>query len=144
MTKQTVAAVVAVALLGWQTAACEAGGRSWGNAVLRDLGIGWSDGYHAYEGCPTERVGRRRYPGPMGWSGSYPPYGIPAGAPVYGPQGPRPARHPTWIPFNPDNGQTMPARAAQPIFSDPSDPVGPHHPSGPLLPSAQARPTFLR
>lgn len=28
----------------------------WVNEVGRDLGLGWSDGYHAYEGCPNPRL----------------------------------------------------------------------------------------
>ncbi|MBC7852319.1 MAG: hypothetical protein IAF94_02695 [Pirellulaceae bacterium] len=28
----------------------------WVNELGRDLGLGWSDGYHAYEGCPSSRM----------------------------------------------------------------------------------------
>ncbi len=28
----------------------------WVNELGRDLGLGWSDGYHAYEGCPNSRM----------------------------------------------------------------------------------------
>ena len=28
----------------------------WINELGRDLGLGWSDGYHAYEGCPDSRL----------------------------------------------------------------------------------------
>lgn len=28
----------------------------WVNELGRDLGLGWSDGYHAYEGCPNPRL----------------------------------------------------------------------------------------
>ena len=37
----------------------------WVNELGRDLGLGWSDGYHAYEGCPDPRLrSRRRAPAP--------------------------------------------------------------------------------
>jgi hypothetical protein len=29
---------------------------SWVNELGRNLGLGWSDGYHAYEGCPDPRL----------------------------------------------------------------------------------------
>src|SRR5687767_3976061 len=28
----------------------------WANELGRNLGVGWSDGYHAYEGCPESRL----------------------------------------------------------------------------------------
>ena len=28
----------------------------WVNELGRNLGLGWSDGYHAYEGCPDSRL----------------------------------------------------------------------------------------
>ena len=28
----------------------------WVNELGRNLGVGWSDGYHAYEGCPDKRL----------------------------------------------------------------------------------------
>ena len=28
---------------------------AWVNELGRNLGLGWSDGYHAYEGCPDPR-----------------------------------------------------------------------------------------
>ncbi len=29
---------------------------AWVNELGRNLGLGWSDGYHAYEGCPDPRL----------------------------------------------------------------------------------------
>ncbi|MFN0021677.1 MAG: hypothetical protein ACKVP0_25800 [Pirellulaceae bacterium] len=44
--------IVAAALCLASAAPVSAG---WGNELARNLGLGWSDGYHAYEGCPDSR-----------------------------------------------------------------------------------------
>ncbi len=44
---------LAVALILAGTASASAG---WINELGRNLGLGWSDGYHAYEGCPDSRL----------------------------------------------------------------------------------------
>lgn len=45
-------AIAAVVLVLANTGSAFAG---WGNELGRNLGLGWSDGYHAYEGCPDPR-----------------------------------------------------------------------------------------
>ena len=50
-TRLVVFAVLAVAAT--VPASASAG---WINELGRDLGLGWSDGYHAYEGCPDKRL----------------------------------------------------------------------------------------
>jgi hypothetical protein len=46
-------AFAAVIFLGTAGVPVSAG---WINELGRDLGVGWSDGYHAYEGCPDPRL----------------------------------------------------------------------------------------
>lgn len=46
-------AFAALIFLGAAAAPVSAG---WINELGRDLGLGWSDGYHAYEGCPDPRL----------------------------------------------------------------------------------------
>lgn len=61
----TIFAIVATPCCAW------AGGHGWHNTVARKLGLGWSDGYHADEGCPTERVGSRKHPSRQGYGHSF-------------------------------------------------------------------------
>lgn len=46
-------AIAAAALL---LATAGSASASWVNELGRNLGLGWSDGYHAYEGCPDPRL----------------------------------------------------------------------------------------
>ena len=46
-------AIAATALLLGSAAPASA---TWVNELGRNLGLGWSDGYHAYEGCPDPRL----------------------------------------------------------------------------------------
>jgi len=46
---------LAVALL--VSASAQAGGHDWVNFVVRTSGLGWSDGYHAYDQCPPKHQG---------------------------------------------------------------------------------------
>lgn len=39
------------------TASGQAGGHDWMNFVVRTSGLGWSDGYHAYDQCPPKHQG---------------------------------------------------------------------------------------
>lgn len=45
-------AVIGIATTLAVSASASAG---WVNELGRNLGVGWSDGYHAYEGCPDSR-----------------------------------------------------------------------------------------
>jgi len=43
-------------VLGSALIACATASATWVNELGRHLGVGWSDGYHAYEGCPDSRL----------------------------------------------------------------------------------------
>jgi hypothetical protein len=43
----------------------------WINEIGRDLGLGWSDGYHAYEGCPDSRLRSQPWQRRANRSGGY-------------------------------------------------------------------------
>lgn len=60
--------VVCLSLLGASSIA-SAGG--WHHAITRKLGIWYGDGYHAREGCPSEKPRGGHAPGWSGYAGDY-------------------------------------------------------------------------
>jgi hypothetical protein len=46
----------AVIVLAATLASAPPASAGWVNELGRNLGLGWSDGYHAYEGCPDSRL----------------------------------------------------------------------------------------
>jgi len=53
--KRTIISSVTTGLL--LSLAAQASGGDWGNFIVRTSGLGWSDGYHAYDQCPPKTHG---------------------------------------------------------------------------------------
>gem|GEM_PF-2395635 len=61
----------ASACLALLTTGSVASAGGWHNGITRKLGIWYSDGYHAHEGCPTERMVGRGSPGHPHYADGY-------------------------------------------------------------------------
>ncbi len=102
-------ALAALALLLGGTAPLSAG---WLNEAGRHLGLGWSDGYHAYEGCPDPRLRSQPWQRRASRSGAHDeplvPYLQPLPVPTPAPQ---PAPEPLPVPKT--GGKSSPGSKAR-------------------------------
>ena len=109
-------AVLAVALGGSTPASA-----GWVNELGRNLGLGWSDGYHAYEGCADPRLSSQPWQRRASRGGLYEeplvPYLEPAPSPRHAPE---PIPVPKTSRVTPLTREPAPARTSQLHISRPN------------------------
>ena len=81
-------------VLGSALLAGTAASAGWVNELGRNLGLGWSDGYHAYEGCPDSRLKSQPWQRRANRGGMTEEPLVPYLTPVPAPQPPEPLPEP--------------------------------------------------
>lgn len=107
--------LIAFAVLALTLAGPAPASAGWVNELGRNLGLGWSDGYHAYEGCPDPRLRSQPWQRRANRAGVCEEPLVPYLEPV-------PAPHPAPETLPPPNSSraTTPARSSQLHISRPN------------------------